>query len=217
MAPFNFHLLLVSSFNFENVVLSLNQCPGHCNYFAHLLWHLLFMNCYRWYVRKSSYTWYTQSLYLVLIAVLQAFLFGFIMLRPCYAQKLICVHLFVTPWSLQASLSLGFSRQEYWRELPFLPPGDLPDPGIKAMSLKPPALADGFFTTEPPGKPQHAHAFCTYTRSPFSDQIFLLELLKNMFYIISWLWQSVRMNAVKAKRKEQQKRVNANNKILNQN
>ena len=154
MAPFNFHLLLVLSFNFENVVLSLNQCPGHCNYFAHLLWHLLFMNCYRWYVRKSSYTWYTQSLYLVLIAVLQAFLFGFIMLRPCYAQKLICVQLFVTPWSLQASLSLGFSRQEYWRELPFLPPGDLPDPGIKAMSLKPPALADGFFTTEPPGKPQ---------------------------------------------------------------
>ena len=135
MAPFNFHLLLVLSFNFENVVLSLNQCPGHCNYFAHLLWHLLFMNCYRWYVRKSSYTWYTQSLYLVLIAVLQAFLFGFIMLRPCYAQKLICVQLFVTPWSLQASLSLGFSRQEYWRELPILPPGDLPDPGSRLCLL----------------------------------------------------------------------------------
>ena len=116
----------------------------------------------------------------------------------------------------KASLSLGFSRQEYWRELPFLPPGDLPDPGIKAISLTPPALADGFFTAEPPGNPQHVYALCTYTRSPFSDHIFLLELLKSMFYIIPWLWQSLRTNAVKAKRKEQQK-VNASNKILNQN
>ena len=50
----------------------------------------------------------------------------------------------------QALLSMGFSRQEYWRGLPFPPPGDLPDPGIKCTS---PALAGGFFTTEPPGKP----------------------------------------------------------------
>ena len=55
----------------------------------------------------------------------------------------------------QASLSLEFSRQEYWGSLPFPIPGDLPHPGIQPMSL---ALADGFFfffflTTEPPGKP----------------------------------------------------------------
>ena len=31
----------------------------------------------------------------------------------------------------QASLSMGFSRQEYWSELPFPSPGDLPDPGIE--------------------------------------------------------------------------------------
>ena len=31
----------------------------------------------------------------------------------------------------QAPLSMGFSRQEYWRGVPFPPPGDLPDPGIK--------------------------------------------------------------------------------------
>ena len=43
-----------------------------------------------------------------------------------------------------------FSRLEYWSGLPFPPPGDLPDPGIKPMS---PALASGFFTTELPGKP----------------------------------------------------------------
>ena len=34
--------------------------------------------------------------------------------------------------------------------MPFLIPGDLPDPGIECAS---PALAGGFFTTEPPGKP----------------------------------------------------------------
>ena len=46
------------------------------------------------------------------------------------------VWLFVTPWTVarQSPLSLGFSRQEYWRGLPCLPPGDLPDPGIKPTS-----------------------------------------------------------------------------------
>ena len=39
------------------------------------------------------------------------------------------------------------SRQEYWSALLFPSPGDLPDPGIKAMSLASPALACGFFTT----------------------------------------------------------------------
>ena len=42
------------------------------------------------------------------------------------------VQLFETPWTVayQASLSMGFSRQEYWNGLPFPSPGDLPDPGI---------------------------------------------------------------------------------------
>jgi len=41
---------------------------------------------------------------------------------------------------------VGFSREEYWIELPFPYPGDLPNPGIKPAS---PALAGGFFTIEP--------------------------------------------------------------------
>ena len=45
---------------------------------------------------------------------------------------------------------MEFSRQEYWSGLPWHLPGDLSDPGIKPESL---ALADGFFTTEPLGKP----------------------------------------------------------------
>ena len=57
-----------------------------------------------------------------------------------------------TPWTVayQASLSMEFSRQGYWRGLPCPTPGDLPDPGIESAS---PALAGGFFTTAPPGKP----------------------------------------------------------------
>ena len=37
--------------------------------------------------------------------------------------------------------------------LPCPPPGDIPHPGIEPRSLMSPALAGGFFTTEPPGKP----------------------------------------------------------------
>ena len=46
------------------------------------------------------------------------------------------VRLFATPWTVayQASLSVGFSRQEYWSGLPFPAPGDLPDPGIEPRS-----------------------------------------------------------------------------------
>ena len=39
-------------------------------------------------------------------------------------------------------------RREYWSGLPGPPPGDLPYPGIKPMSLMSPALAGGFFTTK---------------------------------------------------------------------
>ena len=57
------------------------------------------------------------------------------------SQFLSHVQLFATPWTIahQASLSLGFSRQEYWSGLPNSPLGDLPHPGIK--SLSPVALA----------------------------------------------------------------------------
>ena len=41
---------------------------------------------------------------------------------------------------------MGFSRREHWSELPFPPPGDLPDPGIEPTSPESPALAGGLFT-----------------------------------------------------------------------
>ena len=59
----------------------------------------------------------------------------------------------VTPWTVacQVPLCMGFPKQEYWSGLPFLSPGDLPNPGIEPTS---PSLAGRFFTTEPLGKPK---------------------------------------------------------------
>ena len=58
----------------------------------------------------------------------------------------------LTLWTvaLQAPLSIGFSRQEYWSGMPCPPPGDLIDQGIKPAF---PTLAGRYFTTVPPGKP----------------------------------------------------------------
>ena len=60
----------------------------------------------------------------------------------------------VSLWTVvpQAPLFMGFSRQEYWSGLSCPPPGDLPDPGIKPMSLISPAIADGFFIAHSHGK-----------------------------------------------------------------
>ena len=49
--------------------------------------------------------------------------------------------------ALQAPLSVGFSRQEYWSGFPCPPPGDLPDSRIKPVPLMSPALAGRFFTS----------------------------------------------------------------------
>ena len=78
------------------------------------------------------------------------------------AQSLSWVWLFATPWTvaLQAPLSMGFSRQEYWSGLPFPPPGDLPNTETEPASVASLALAGGFFTTVPPGKPNYYSWTC---------------------------------------------------------
>ena len=74
--------------------------------------------------------------------------------RYTCASQVSRVELFVTLWTVacQAPLSMGFSRQEYRSELPCPSPEDLPNTGTEPMSLMSPALAGGFFTTEPHGK-----------------------------------------------------------------
>ena len=66
---------------------------------------------------------------------------------------LIHVRVFVTPWIIvrQAPLSMGFPRKECQIGMLFPPPEDPPHPGVEPVS---PALAGGFFTTEPPGEPR---------------------------------------------------------------
>ena len=61
------------------------------------------------------------------------------------------VQLFATLWAVarQAPLSTGFSRQEYGSGLLCSAPEDLPDPGIKPISLMSPAFAGRFFATSP--------------------------------------------------------------------
>ena len=65
------------------------------------------------------------------------------------------VRLFVTLGTVarQAPLSMGLSRQEYWSGLPFPPPADLLDPGIKPASPVSSALQMGSLLSEPSGKP----------------------------------------------------------------
>ena len=68
--------------------------------------------------------------------------------HACMLSWFSCVQLGVTLWTVacQAPLSVGFSRQEYWSQLPYLPSGAL-NPGMGSESLKSPALAGKFFTT----------------------------------------------------------------------
>ena len=70
-------------------------------------------------------------------------------------QSLSCVLLFVTPQTVayQGSLSIKFSRQEYWSGLPFPPPGDLPNPGIESAS---PVLQADSLQSEPAGIPLYS-------------------------------------------------------------
>ena len=69
-----------------------------------------------------------------------------------YGLCLVVSDSFMTLWTVahQASLSMGFPRQEYWSGLPFPSPEDLPNPGIKP---KPPALQAESLPAEPSGKP----------------------------------------------------------------
>ena len=64
-----------------------------------------------------------------------------------------CVQLFVTLWTVahQASLSMGFPRQEYWSGLPFPSLGDLPNPGIEPTSPMSPVLQADFLPSQTPG------------------------------------------------------------------
>ena len=78
-----------------------------------------------------------------------ASLYSFLPHACMLSHSVVCESLQPNGLACQAPLSMGFSRQEYWRGVPFPSPGDLPNPRIKPES---PVLAGRFFTTESPGK-----------------------------------------------------------------
>ena len=106
-----------------------------------------------------------------------------------------CVQLFVTLWTVahQASLSVGFSRQEYWSRFPCSPPGDLPDPGIESVSPVAPVLQADSLPLSHQGSP------CNIIKS--LSLIFILcwrpllclqgqrVVCRAVFALTDWSWQ----------------------------
>ena len=109
--------------------------PGVCC--CSLFWLLLFVSWVFWPISVKSVIFVECNHWRQCLASL------------C-ARSFTCVWLFVTH---QVLLSMEFSRHEDWSGLSFHTPGHLPNPGIEPMSFVSPALAGGFFTTTPPGKP----------------------------------------------------------------
>ena len=79
---------------------------------------------------------------------------------------------------------MGFSRQEYCSELPFPPPGDLFDPGIKPVSLASPALAGGFISTVPPGKSKSEGTYVLSVHSTCTAPLSYLFVARTLFICV---------------------------------
>ena len=90
----------------------------------------------------------------------------FYTLCVCVLSRVWC---YVTPWTLahQAPLSMEFSRQEYWSELPFPSPGDRPDLGIE---LRFPTLQAYSLPSEPPGKSISGVAWLHFEKQGLADK-----------------------------------------------
>ena len=96
------------------------------------------------------------------------------------------------PWTV-APLSMVLSQQEQWRGLPFPPPEDLPNPGVKPVSPVSPILRGGFFTTESPEKPNYSPLEMRKIRN-ISSQVTCSQFLTNnwsarlepVHYLVLW-------------------------------
>ena len=113
------------------------------------LW-LLQLNRVRWFLRLVKKS---DKLCLLLTLVILSLWRPPCRTFPPKTQQQFMSNSFVTPWTVacQASLSMGFPKQEHWCGLPHPPPGGLLNTGVEPVS---PALAGWFPTTEPPGKPR---------------------------------------------------------------
>ena len=108
----------------------------------------------------------------------------------CVLSHFSYVRLFATllTAALQASLSMGFFRQEYWSGLPCPPAGDLPDPETEPESLTSPALAGGFFTARATWEVQSLQHTLTFLSILHPLTLYILTekcigCLKNDFFL----------------------------------
>ena len=84
--------------------------------------------------------------------------------------------------SVQAPLSMGFPRQEYWSGLPFPSPGNLSNPGIKLGSLA--WQADSL-----PSEPHPFHMLVWSTRSPcYTKLVSALPVNQRFSWFLPWIW-----------------------------
>ena len=98
----------------------------------------------------------------------------------CYSLSR--VQLSVTPWTWthQATLSMGFSRQEYWSGLPFPSPGDLSDPGIEPRS---PAFQAILYHLSHQGSHTHTLGYSTYPPVTCPKGIFILAHMETRMIV----------------------------------
>ena len=90
----------------------------------------------------------------------------------------------------QASLSIGFSQQEYWSELPCPPPGDLPNPGIEPTYAASLAMQMGSLPAEPFEKPIY-----TYMCRLLISRLLLGHTHNGVLCV--WLWTHNGLLAIK--------------------
>ena len=96
----------------------------------------------------------------------------------------------------------GILQQEYWGGLPFPSPGDLPNPGTEPLSPASPSSAGGFFTTGPPGKPQHINSslvfqncfagtvgFILFSVSLYTPQVLNMCCCQFRLLLVAALWK----------------------------
>ena len=95
------------------------------------------------------------------------------------------VRLFAILWTItcQVSLSMGFSRQEYWSGLPFPSPWGLPKPGIEPVSHI--SCIDRFFTTRTTWEVPQIVIICVSIVSIL--YLFFLLLIHAFFFVILFL------------------------------
>ena len=99
--------------------------------------------------------WLKSVVIFVLHAKLSLYIYICIYLYACMLSHFSCVQLFVTLWTVahQAPLSMGFSRSEYWSELPCPPPCYLPASGIEPKSPVAPTLQADSLSLSHQGSP----------------------------------------------------------------